>query len=296
MIKEYELFASVVSSGSLSAAGRELGLSPAMVSKRIASLERRLGVRLILRTTRRLTLTEVGERFHERVVQILAAAREAEAIVTGRADHPAGRLRVSAPTSFGRLHVAHYLRPFLEKFPAIAMELELDDAYTDLIDRRIDVAIRIAPAIASGLGGRRLAPNRRLLCASPDYLERHGAPENLGALTEHSLLAAESQLPWRLQGRDGPVLVHGRSAVVTNSSEVVRELAVAGMGIALRSKWDVARELASGALRVVLPHFPGAADVAIYAVYPAATLVPPGVTAFIEHLAAAYRAVPSLAD
>lgn len=296
MNQEYELFACVVRCGSLSAAARALGMSPAMVSKRIARLEKRLGARLISRTTRRLVMTEVGERFFERVVEILAATSEAEAMVSGRADQPTGRLRISAPTSFGRLHVAPFVRSFLERYPAIHLELELDDAYADLVGRRIDLAIRIAPAIGSGLMGKRLATNRRLLCASTDYLERRGAPATLDDLAEHSLLAAGSQLPWRLQGSDGPVLVHGKSVVPTNSSEVVRELAIAGLGIALRSKWDVARELASGTLRVVLPQYPGASDVAIYAVYPASTLIPRSVTAFIDHLAGAYRAIPSLSQ
>nr|WP_322111075.1 LysR family transcriptional regulator [Steroidobacter sp.] len=293
--REYELFVCVVRSGSLSAAARTLGLSPAMVSKRIARLEQRLGARLISRTTRQLTMTDVGEQFFERVVHILAAANEAEAMVSGRAQQPSGKLRVSAPTSFGRLHVTPYVPAFLKRFPAVSMELELDDAYIDLVERRIDLAIRIASEVGSGLTGQRLAANHRVLCASPDYLARHGAPTTLEELSKHSLLGAGSQFPWRLQDRNAPVLVHGRSVVPTNSSEVVRELAVAGLGIALRSKWDVERELASGALRVILPQFPGASDVAIFAVSPAASLVPPSVTAFINHLAEAYRVVPSLA-
>lgn len=296
VIKEYELFAAVVSSGSLSAAGRALGLSPAMVSKRIARLERRLGARLILRTTRRLIMTDVGERFYERVVQILAAAREAEAM----GDRP----RRSASRSLARVRA---------------------DIFRSLTHSAVLAGVsRGVSSHCHGTGARRCLHRsdpsthrcRHSHCAldcsrakrptigakSPASLRQPGLPRALrcarkpGGLTEHSLLAAESQLPWRLQGRDAAVLVHGRSALVTNSSEVVRELAIAGMGIALRSRWDVARELASGALRVVLPQFPGAADVAIYAVYPSATLVPPGVTAFIDHLAGAYRTIPSLAE
>jgi DNA-binding transcriptional LysR family regulator len=267
-----------------------------MVSKRLARLEQRLGARLISRTTRQLTLTDVGEQFFERVVHIIAAAGEAEAMVSGLAQQPSGKLRVSAPTSFGRLHVTPYVAAFLKRFPAVSMELELDDAYIDLVERRIDLAIRIASEITCGLTGQRLAPNHRVLCASPDYLARHGTPTTLDELSKHSLLGAGSQFPWRLQGRSAPVLVQGRSVVATNSSEVVRELAIAGLGIALRSKWDVERELASGALRVILPEFPGASDVAIFAVCPASSLVPPGVTAFISHLADAYRVVPGLAE
>lgn len=293
MDKEYELYARVIETGSLAAAGRTLALSPAMVSKRIAALEERLGARLLHRTTRKLATTEAGQRFYERVVEILAASREAESIVTGVAGAPAGRLRLTAPTSFGRLHVAPHLKPFLDLWPKLEVELDLSDGYIDLVGERIDLAIRIAPAVETGLTGHRLAPNRRVLCASPEYLKQHGAPAKLQDLRRHRLLAAAAQLPWRLQSRNGIVTVPGESAVRTNSSEVVRELAIAGMGIALRSTWDIGAELRSGTLQVVLPDHPGAADVSIFAVHPATNFVPAGVRAFIDHLRGIYGAVPS---
>lgn len=297
MDQEYELYAQVIEAGSLAAAGRAMKLSPAMVSKRIARLEERLGARLLHRTTRKLATTEAGQRFYERVVEILAAAREAESLVTGVAGAPAGRLRLTAPTSFGRLHVAPHLKPFLDAWPKLEVELDLSDGYVDLVAERIDLAIRIAPAIENGLTGHRLAPNRRVLCASPDYLKQHGAPMRLQDLRRHRLLAAAAQLPWRLQGRPGSgtgtVLVPGESVVRTNSSEVVRELAIAGLGIALRSTWDIGAELRSGALKIVLPEHPGAADVSIFAVHPATNFVPAGVGAFIAHLRAIYGTEPS---
>ncbi|HEX6959418.1 MAG TPA: LysR family transcriptional regulator [Ferrovibrio sp.] len=293
MDKEYELYARVIETGSLAAAGRALNLSPAMVSKRIARLEERLGARLLHRTTRKLTTTEAGQRFYERVVEILAASQEAERLVTGVAGEPSGRLRISAPTSFGRLHVAPHLKPFLDRWPRLKIELDLTDAYADLLAERFDLAIRIAPNVGNGLAGRRLAPNRRVLCASPEYLARHGIPKTLEDLAEHRLLAAASQLPWRLEGGNGPVLVHGESAVRTNSSEVVRELAIAGLGIALRSTWDVSGELRAGALQVVLPDHPGATDVGIFAVYPATNFVPASVSAFVDYLQALYAPEPS---
>lgn len=293
MDHEYELFARVIETGSLAAAGRSLNLSPAMVSKRIARLEERLGARLLHRTTRKLATTEAGQRFYDQVVEILAASRAAEAQVTGVAGAPSGRLRLSAPTSFGRLHVAPHVKSFLDRWPRLQVELDLTDSYVDLLAERIDLAIRIAPSIGAGLIGHRLAPNRRVLCASPAYLAQHGAPKTLKDLSQHRLLAAAAQLPWRLQDRDGKVVsVTGDSAVRTNSSEVVRELAVAGLGIALRSTWDIGAELHTGALRIILPEHPGATDVSVFAVHPAGGHAPASVGAFIAHLRDAYGPEP----
>ncbi len=292
MDHEYQLYARVIETGSLAAAGRSLGLSPAMVSKRIARLEERLGARLLHRTTRKLSTTEAGQRFYERVVAILAASREAETLVTGLAGDPSGLLRISAPTSFGRLHVAPHLKPFLDRWPRLQVELDLSDAYVDLVAERIDVAIRVAAGIEGGLTGHRLAPNRRFLCASPAYLAEHGAPLRLKDLSRHRLLAAEGQLPWRLQGRHGPVSISGSSFLRTNSSEVVRELALAGLGIALRSTWDIGPDLRAGRLKVVLPEHPGATDVSIFAVHPASSFVPAGLARFIDHLRALYGPAP----
>lgn len=279
---DYALFAAIVAAGSLSAAGRQLGLSPAMMSKRLARLERRLGARLVQRTTRHMVLTDVGRLFHDRVVGILDAAREAEALVAGRAGFPSGRLRISAPTSFGRLHVAPHLPAFMAAYPQIAVELDLSDGLVDLMADRIDVAIRIGPAPASGLAAQRLASNDRLLCAAPAYLDRHGAPRTLDELGRHRLLAATSQMPWRLEDGGGrPAVIQGESHVRTNSSEVVRELALAGAGIALRSTWDVADALADGRLVRILPRYRGVTDIAIHAVWLSAEPVAPAIGAFV---------------
>lgn len=281
---DYELFARVVDAGSLSAAARALGISPAMVSKRLARLEERLGVRLVHRTTRRLALTEAGARFHADLAAILAAMREAEARVTGISAAPGGPLRVSAPTSFGRLHIAPHLHLFLSRHPAVVLEFNLSDGFVDLIGERIDLAVRIAPEIAPGLEAHRLGTSRRVLCAAPAYLERHGAPETIAALSAHRLLAATGQMPWRLVSGTRRASVERPSAVVTNSSEIVRELALTGVGIALRSLWDVGEALESGALVRVLPEWEGSADVGIYAVHPRAPAVLPAVGAFVAFL------------
>jgi len=288
MDADYTLLARVVEAGSLSAAGRLMGLSPAMVSKRLARLEARLGVKLAHRTTRRLTLTEAGERFHADVVAILEAVRTAEERLTGGGEVPVGPLRVAAPTSFGRLHVAPHLPAFLERYCQVDLRIELSDTFSDLVADRIDVAIRIAPEIPAGLVATRLAHSRRVLCAAPAYLKRQGIPESLKDLADarrHRLLAADGQLPWRLVRGKQAVMVEGSSHVRTNSSEVVRELCVGGVGIALRSLWDVSKLLAEGSLVRLLPDYEGSLDVAIYAVRPKAAVEAPAVAAFVAFMA-----------
>jgi DNA-binding transcriptional LysR family regulator len=292
MDADYDLFARVVQVGSLAEAGRQLCLSPAMVSKRLARLEQRLGARLIHRTTRRLATTDVGQVFYEEVTAILAAARAAEARVAGMADRSTGRLAISAPTSFGRMHVAPYLAGFLEANPLVDLDVQLGDGYVDLLADRIDVAIRIAATIDKSLVAHRLAASRRVLCAAPSYLAAQGAPATLEALTGHRLLAASNQSPWRLEGQGGVRSLPIDSPVRTNSSEVVRELALAGYGIALRSTWDVGAELASGGLVRLLPNWEGAHDVAIYAVHPRASFVPAAVRAFVDHLLSVFAGRP----
>ncbi|GGB22148.1 LysR family transcriptional regulator [Sphingomonas metalli] len=283
MDPDIPLFVEVLRAGSLSAAARHVGLSPAMVSKRIARLEARLGTRLITRTTRRLEPTAAGEQFHRDAAAILEALAAAEARVAGRQASPAGPLRVSAPTSFGRMHLAPRLKPFLDAHPGIALELNLSDAFTDLVAERIDLAIRITAAVPPSLVAHRLASSRRILCAAPAYLEAVGAPAELADLKRHRLLAATGQLPWRLTRPGATRLVDGRSHVVTNSSEVVRELTLAGVGVALRSLWDVADALGDGRLVRLLPDWQGSADVGVYAVHPRGAPVP-GVAALVDYL------------
>lgn len=284
MDPDYDLFARVVEAGSLSAAARALLISPAMVSKRLARLEARLGVRLIHRTTRRLALTAAGELFHADVVAILRAVREAEARVTGVRDAPSGALRVSAPTSFGRLHIAPHLHAFLARYPDVALEFDLSDANVDLFSGRVDVAVRITADIPVSLAAHRLAGNRRILCASPAYLDAAGTPDRIAALPDHRLLAASGQMPWRLVNGQRRAQIERASHVRTNSSEIVRELAIAGVGIALRSLWDVGDALADGRLVPVLPGWEGPSDLAIYALHPRADSVPAAVAAFVAFL------------
>lgn len=284
MDPDHVIFVKVVEAGSLSAAARNLLISPAMVSKRLARLEARLGGRLLHRTTRKLVLTEVGSRLYTDLGGILQALREAESRVAGDILEPAGTLRVSAPTSFGRMHIAPQLHAFLNAYPRIRLEFEVSDAYVDLFDGRTDLAIRIASETPPSLTAHRLSGNRRILCASPEYLAKHGVPATVSALAEHRLLAAEGQLPWRLIRAGRRVVVEGRSHVRTSSSEIVRELALTGVGIALRSMWDVNDLLDQKRLVPVLPGWEAPSDLSIFAVYPRSPTIEPTVNAFIGFL------------
>ncbi|BBD97874.1 LysR family transcriptional regulator [Sphingobium amiense] len=292
MDPDHELFVTVADEGSLAAAGRRLSISPAMVSKRIARLEERLGAKLMHRTTRRLSLTGAGERLHSDLRAILAALDEAERRVTGASAVASGPLHVSAPTSFGRMHLAPWLPRFLADHPKVELTVDLSDRFIDLIEERCDLAIRITADPGAGVGARRLATNRRILCAAPGYLDRFGTPFEVADLRDHRLLAAEGQMPWRLMGPKGPVTIEQRSHVRTNSSELVRELALAGGGIALRSLWDIAGALREGKVRQILPAFEGSADVGLYAVHVPQANPPRALTAFVEFLAALYGPTP----
>lgn len=292
MDPDYDLFVAIVAAQSLSAAARALGMSTASISKRLARLEERLGVRLIHRTTRRMTLTPQGHQLHADLQSIMLALKAAEDRITGRADVPSGPLRVTAPTSFGRLHVAPFLGAFLELHPHVALELDLSDGFTDLMSSRHDLAIRITAQVGAGLVSHRLATSRRVLCAAPAYLDRHGVPASLAALRDHALLAADGQLPWQLDGPGGLVTLSGQSAVRTNSSEVVRELALGGAGISLRSLWDVGSALASGGLVRILPDYEGSQDVAIFIVHTPMPRLPAAAQALIDFLQSCYQPAP----
>lgn len=290
---DMDVFARVVTAGSMSAAGREMGLSPAVVSKRLRRLEDRLGTRLLQRTTRQISLTEAGQGFFDRVTAILASIEEAESFVSRRSAVARGVLRVSAPTSFGRMHIAPLLHPFLKANPDLSINLILSDDFVDIVGDGFDLAVRIAELTDSSLVARRLAPTHRFLCASPDYLARHGEPATIEDLHDHACLATATQDPWRLAGPHGMVMVRTSAPLQTNSSEVVREAVLAGMGIALRSTWDVGPDLRAGRLQVVLPHYHASHNVGVYAVYPSRRFLPAKVRVFIDYLAGCYGPEPA---
>jgi DNA-binding transcriptional LysR family regulator len=291
-LADLEIFARVVAGGSMSAAARELGLQPAIISKRIKRLEERLGTRLFQRTTRQISLTEAGAGFHERVVSALAGLEDAEAFVSGRSGEVRGRLKVSAPTSFGRMHVAPHLKAFFDLYPALKVHLILTDDFQDIVAGGFDLAIRIAELGDSSLVARRLAPVKRILCCSPAYIAAHGMPETIADLEEHICIPAHNNAHWHLIGPDGPVVLKPEGPLETNSSEVIREVVLAGLGIALRSTCDIGPELRSGQLVRVLSEWEGSSNVGLYAVYPSRQFLPAKVRVLIDFLANLYGPAP----
>lgn len=291
-LDDLRLFTSVVHAGSLARAAAELGLSPSAVSKRLSSLEARLGTRLLHRTTRRLALTEDGETAYRWAGHLLGAADDMAQELSAAGPEPRGVLRVSASSGFGRNHVAPVLSAFAARFPAVEVRLDALDRPVDPVAEGIDVDVRVGGAREPDLYARRLATNRRVLCASPAYLARHGRPASLAELAGHRcLVIRERDQPfgaWRLEGPDGMEVARVRGSLSTSLGEIAHAWALDGHGIVLRSAWDVAESLRAGRLERVLPAYSQEADV--WAVHAARLSRSPKVAAFmrllVDHLAA----------
>ncbi len=290
-IADLEIFARVVTAGSMSAAGRELDLSPAVVSKRISHLETRLGTRLFHRTTRQLQLTETGRGFYERVVHILATVQEAEAFVSSGHERAGGTLKVTAPTGFSRMHIAPYLGKFLKQYPDLSIEIIATDLILDIVREGIDVAIRLSELDDLSLVAKKLAPCRRLFCATPEYLKEYGSPKTLAELSMHKILV-ENNTAWRIQGPDGVTSLKLSGEIKTNSGDIVHQALLAGCGISLCGTWQVREELLSKKLVHILPNYREAPGVAVYAVYPDKQYVPARLRVFVDFLASLYGPNP----
>ena len=291
-LEDLEIFYQVVNAGSMSAAGRELGISPTVVSRRLQKLEDRLGVRLLQRTTRRIAKTEIGAGFYDRVATVLEALEEAEEFVRRRSPLVSGTLKVSVPTSFGRLHVVPWLKDFLEQYPDLTLDIELSDSFSDIVAEGFDLAIRISAMADAPLVARRLCANHRVICAAPAYLRNHGIPASLEDLRHHKTLSASNNTTWLLDGPRGHETLKTKSFIITNSSDLVHEETLAGLGIALRSTWDVGTDLKRGRLKRILPQYRGSADVAIHAVYPSSRQLPAKVRTFVDYFAKIYGTEP----
>lgn len=291
---EMSVLAKTVSAGSLSAAAREMGVSTAVVSRKLASLEARLGVRLLNRTTRRIALTDEGARYHEACVRILSEVEEADAGIAAGRIQPQGVLRIALPASFGHKHIAPLVPKFAERYPKIQLLLSLSDRTVNLVEEGYDIAVRIAELEDSSLAARKLAPNRRVVCASPDYLRKHGRPQTPQDLVRHNCLTTtELHMAWEYTDGDGvpgTVRVSGRYAC--DNWTVLRDWAVAGLGVALKSTWDVRRDLEEGKLVPLLTGYTFGSDVGIYAVYPHRRYLPAKTRVFIDFLAESFGPEP----
>lgn len=294
---DISLFLRVFDAGSISAAARSLDLSVAVASQRLKRLETDLGVRLFQRTTRRLhptpeglVLAEQGRALINDLDALTAGLREAGSGI-------AGTLRLTTSSTFGRLYISPLLPEFLTRHPKLKISVDLDDQQHDLVAEGFDLSIRIGALHDSSLIARRVASNRRVLCASPDYLRRHGTPASPQDLAAHQCLILMGRKgrsdQWQLTGPDGQtttVQVDGR--IDSNQGELLRDAAVAGLGIALHSIWHICDDLRAGRLQVVLPDY-ALPDTGIHALMPQRRLVPPRVRAFVDFMAEKLGETPS---
>lgn len=245
-------FVAVAEADSISAASRRLGLAKSVVSERLAELERTLGATLVQRSTRRLSLTNSGQTFLPRAQSILREAEEATAELAARSGRLSGPLRLSAPVGFGILHLGPALSSFLRDYPEIEVSLELDDGFVDAASGGFDAVLRHGAVGDGRLIARRLARSRRLLVASPEYLERVGTPASLAQLERHrGILYANRSGDWRFATATGWSVIRPKPALRVNNGLVMRDAAAAGLGIALLPSFFVHDALTSGALKEI---------------------------------------------
>lgn len=284
---ELEFFVLLNRLGSLSAAARALDITPPAATMRLAAMEKRIGVRLLNRSMRKISLTPEGEIYLQHASRLIDELRELDEIVSGNGRAPRGLLRVNAPLGFGRTVIAPLVSTFTARHPDVEVQMEVTDRPIGLIEKGFDLAVRFGELPDNRINARRIMSNRRFLCASPAYLEKHGTPKKLEDLTRHRCIVHrqndDAYGVWRflIDGRTEIVKVHG--ALSSNDGDIVQGWALDGQGIVIRSEWDVTKHLESGQLRRILPEFTlPSAD--LYAYYPSKKNLPARVRAFINFL------------
>ncbi|MBU7574182.1 MAG: LysR family transcriptional regulator [Hydrogenophaga sp.] len=288
-------FSVLASAGSLSAAARELGVTTPAVSKHLAQMESRVGVALLNRTTRRMSLTPEGEVYLQHARRILGEIDDMEELLGVSRSTPTGLLRVNATLGFGRSHVAPLISRFVRKHPQVEVQLQLSVNPPPLTDDAFDVCIRFGAPPDSRMIARQIAPNRRLLCASPAYLARHGVPKVPHDLTRHNCIGIrqgeEAYGVWRLSSGRGKTVsteaVKTRGNLTTNDGEIAVNWALDGHGVLMRAEWDIERYLRNGRLVQVLPQY-FTPDASIHAVYPQRHQLAARVRAFVDFVALAF--------
>ena len=290
-LKQLESFVTVATKGSLTATALAEGVAPAVIGRRIDALEERLGVKLLVRTTRRITLTHEGSAFLEDCQRLLADLASAEASVSEGGVKASGHLRITAPAGFGRRHVAPQVPRFIALHPDVSVSLNLSDRVVDIVNEGFDCAVRVGDLPDSSLISVRLADNRRLCVATPGYLKRAGVPQHPTDLARHECLTLSSDASqtrgwaFRVEGEVTHLRPHGR--LDCSDGQVLHDWCLQGLGIAWRSTWEVESEIASGRLQAVLEDY-AAPPNGIFAVFPHARHLPLRVRLWIDFLKQTY--------
>lgn len=272
----------------ISAAGRQLGMAPAVASSTLAKLERIVGADLLHRSTRKVALSSEGEDFIPFAREIIAQEEAAFSAMGKGLTQVSGTLRFAAPSTFAQLYIAPMLCDFLDAHPGLTLDLRLSDAQFDLIEGSFDLALRNAPLTDSSLRARKLAEDRRILCASPDYLAKHGTPQSPDELSHHRLIAFRDQKQRSLKGPDGVAGVFSplaaQSKLIVDDGLTLKRATLSGAGISLNSLWSIHSELEAGELVHVLPGVQGAEDYMLWLVFPKTNVLSPKVRVFMDFL------------
>ncbi|GLT20055.1 transcriptional regulator [Vibrio zhanjiangensis] len=280
------IFVAVVENGSFSAAAQKLLITKSAVSKRIHLLEEELGCRLLNRTTRRLSLTEAGKQYYEYASQSLTLAQQGIDLVTELQGKPRGRLKITAPMSFGGNHIAPLLSEFLSYYPDIQVDLHLEDKMVDLVDEGFDLGVRIGHLPVSNLIAKRLTTCRSILCASNDYIQRYGEPEAPKDLRHHNCLRYtyyRGGHHWEFENATGQFNVAPQGNLAINNSEAIRKALLAGVGIAQMPTFLISKDIKLGQLQPIMTQYTLPVH-AIYAVFPDKRHLPLKVRTFIDFL------------
>lgn len=291
-VNHLQLFVRIAVTHNISMAGQELGLSPAVASAYINKLESGLGVRLIHRTTRKVSLTEEGTSFLPYAEDVLASIEAARASVGAGSTSPRGILRVAAPASFGRMHLLPALNGFFEQYPELQVDLKLSDTIIDLVEGGFDIAIRNSALKDSTLIAKKLAPDNRVLCASPKYLTQYGTPQHPKDLHKHHCMSLLGLDNWVFQSNEGNINIKAKGNFRTDNGEAIRDACVNGLGITINSSWSAYHHFKTGDLVPVLADFPLVSNTAIWAVYPSSRQLASKVRAFIDYFSAIFSGKP----
>ncbi|WP_144213052.1 LysR family transcriptional regulator [Shewanella donghaensis] len=287
-IEHLKLFVRLSNTFNISVAGQELGLSPAVASSHINKLEDALGVRLVHRTTRKVSLTEEGVAFLPHAEEVLASVEAARSSVGAGSVMPTGTLRVSVPASFGRLHLIPALETFMAAYPSLTVDCRFSDSIIDLVEGGFDIAIRNAELKDSTLVARKLAPDHRIVCASPQYLAKFGKPTSPEDILNHQFICLSGFDSWHFKTEKGEVTIKPKGNFKGDNGEAVRDACAHGLGLTVTSTWCSYEQLKNGELIEVLEDYPLISDSAIWAVYPTSRLLAPKVRAFIDYFANYY--------